>query len=369
MKIIEVKQKDQKQAFLELTQAVYSNDPNYIEPLFSDVESVFTKAKNKAFKKGNAVRWVMFNESNTCIGRIAAFYQDKQSKRFGGWGFFDCAGGKSEARMLIETAESWLRDQNCEKIQAPINFGSRDSFWGLRIQADSSPSYQEGYHLPIYQDWIESMGYIREIEQTTYEISHKDFNYERFANISQRTLKNSDYRFECLKFSEIEIFARDFVKIYNEAWAFHEDFEPLEYEELLEKFLEMKPAVVPQTIIFAYHQERPIGFFVNMLDINQVFKSFHGKMSLWNKIQFLMKRGSIDRLKGVVFGVVPDYHNKGVEAGMIMKLYREALKLNKYKVMELSWIGDFNPKMLSMLKSLGARLIKTHHTYYKEISK
>ena len=367
MRIAEVKLKTEIKEFLDLPARIYCDDPHYIEHIRSDIEAVFDPKQNKAFNNGTARRWITLNENGECAGRIAAFYQDKRSKRFGGWGFFD-AFERDTAEMLIKHAEDWLKENDCKQIQAPVNFGSRDSYWGLRIKADSAPSYQENYHQEVYQQWIEDLGYEREIEQTTYEISHQDFNFERFSNISQRTLKNSDYRFVSLDYSRINQFAKDFVEIYNQAWSFHDDFEPLEEKELLARFKEMKAAVIPETIIFAYHQERPIGFFVNMLEINQVFKDFNGELTLWNKLRYLFRRGQIDRLKGVVFGVIPDYHNKGVEAGMIMKLYREALKLNNYKVMELSWIGDFNPKMLSMLKSLGARLIKTHHTYLKKFS-
>ena len=68
-----------------------------------------------------------------------------------------------------------------------------------------------------------------------------------------------------------------------------------------------------------------------------------------------------------MFGVVPDYHNLGIETGLIMKCY-DGIKDDKIvKSMELAWIGDFNPKMLSMLRSMGARLSKTHHTYSKNL--
>jgi GNAT superfamily N-acetyltransferase len=367
MRIVEVKQKIEIKNFLDLPARIYCDDPHYIEHIRSDIEAVFDPKQNKSFGNGTAIRWIALNENGECSGRIAAFYQDKKSKRFGRWGFFD-AFERDTAEMLIKYAEDWLKENDCEQIQAPVNFGSRDSYWGLRINADSAPSYQENYHRKVYQQWIEDLGYEREIEQTTYEISHQDFNFERFSNISQRTLKNNDYRFVSLDYSRINQFASDFVEIYNQAWSFHDDFEHLVENELLARLKEMKAAVIPETIIFAYHQERPIGFFVNMLEINQVFKDFNGELTLWNKLRYLFRRGQIGRLKAVVFGVIPDYQNKGVEAGMIMKLYREALKLNNYKVMELSWIGDFNPKMLSMLKSLGARLIKIHHTYFKVFS-
>jgi hypothetical protein len=53
---------------------------------------------------------------------------------------------------------------------------------------------------------------------------------------------------------------------------------------------------------------------------------------------------------------------------MIIKFHQGMLALNRVDSMELSWIGDFNPKMISMLQSLGAYKTKTHHTFLKKKS-
>jgi hypothetical protein len=120
--------------------------------------------------------------------------------------------------------------------------------------------------------------------------------------------------------------------------------------------------------VFAYDNERPIGFFIAILEINQVFKRFKGKMGLWQQLQFLWYRNTINKAKGIVFGVVPDYQNLGIETGLIMKFYEGIHSNQTVQSMELAWIGDFNPKMISMLESLGAVKTKIHHTYRKEIS-
>ena len=38
-------------------------------------------------------------------------------------------------------------------------------------------------------------------------------------------------------------------------------------------------------------------------------------------------------------------------------------KKPQYKHFDLSWVGDFNPKMISLHKATGAQHNKTHHTY------
>ena len=368
MEIVKISQHNKKQIreFHNLLNVIYMNDEHFVMPIINDVEAVFDPSKNKRYMQGEAERWLLI-ENEVCVGRIAAFYEMKQGKPTGGWGFFEVINQESYAIKLIETAENWLREKGCEKILAPVNFGDRDSFWGLLINGDRKPSYLENYNPHYYQNFIEGCGYEREIEQTTYDISLDDFNYERFSAIAKRAMGNAEYRFEFLDFGNLEKYVADFVSIYNEAWTFHEDFVPLDRETLLKRFKSMKMAMYPEFAVFAYHKERPIGFFVSILELNEVFIDFGGRLSLWNKLMFLLKRGGITKAKGIIFGVVPDYQKLGIDTGLIMKSYEGMRKIEKISSMELAWIGDFNPKMLSMLRSLGAKLTKTHHTYGKNL--
>lgn len=348
---------------------IYQNDSHYIKPIRSEVEAVFDPTKNNSFKKGEAVRFLLLGEDNrTVVGRIAAFYQDKAGKRHGAWGFFECENNVAYAEALIASAEDWLKAKGCVSAQAPVNFGSRDRFWGLWISASRSPSYQENYHPGYYRALIENAGYAVEIEQTTYEIDRETFQMERFKKIAARTFGNEAYEYRILDFRCIDRFALDFVEVYNQAWAFHEDFEPLELQTIQKQFRKMKAAMLPELGVFAYHENKPIGFFISILELNEVFKDFDGQLGWWNKLLFLLRRNSIQTARGIVFGIAPKYQYKGIEAGLIMKSHDALSKINRFKRMELSWIGDFNPKMISMLNALGAQLIKTHHTYLKIFS-
>ncbi|NBX26817.1 MAG: GNAT family N-acetyltransferase [Chitinophagia bacterium] len=370
MRMHEVQSSKDKKTFLRIALTINANDPQWIRPLDKDIEEVFDEKKNKFFKRGIAKRWLLLNDNDECIGRVAAFVnrQYKEAQPTGGIGFFECIDDRELAMKLWDLAESWLGEEQCVSIDAPINFGDRDSFWGLLISASNPVSYRESYNPPYYRAWIEARGYAIEIEQSTYDITNATFNYERFSKISDRVMSKGNYRFVYLDYSKLSQFAADFVQIYNEAWAFHDDFEPLTPEVLNKRLKEIKPAMPKEFAVFAYDRDRPIGFFIAILEINQVFKRFKGKMGLWQQLQFLMYRGTITKAKGIVFGVVPDYQNLGIETGLIMKCYQGIKDDKIVDSMELAWIGDFNPKMISMLESLGAKKTKIHHTYRKEIS-
>lgn len=361
-----VETNDQLQAFIDFPKKLYARDNNYIMPLDIDIRHTFDRNYNPAFSNGDCCSWLLYN-NNEIVGRISAFYNDveKTGVRTSGCGFFECINNQEIANKLFDTAKEWLQTNNCTYMDGPINFGERDSFWGLMVEGFASPSYRENYNFPYYKELFENYGFVFEIGQTTSLISEKKFNFERFNLLASRVFKNPEYKFEYFKISNIGKYAEDFVSIYNKAWAFHENFIPMTKDKILIRMNEMKPIVVEDLNVFAYHNGEPIGFYLTVLDVNQIFKHVNGKMNLIGKLKFLYYKKFVKRIRGIVFGVSPEFQNKGIEVALIMKFRESMIRLGKFEDNELAWIGDFNPKMLSMFESMGAEPIKRHITYRK----
>jgi hypothetical protein len=362
--IIEVDNKVLGKAFLDLPKKLYSQDKNYIMPLDKDINETFDPTINVSYQTGDCKRWLI-QKDNQWIGRIAAFYNkiEKTNTITGGCGFFECINDQEVANALFDTAKTWLKQNGCHYMDGPINFGDRDSFWGLMIEGFASPSYRENYNFPYYKDLFENYGFTKEIGQTTSLISEEIFNFERFSKLSSRVFANPVYTFEHIKMSNINKFAQDFITIYNKAWAFHENFVPMTMEKILVRMKQMKPILVENLNWFVYANGEPVGFYLTVLDVNQIFKYVNGKMNWLGKLKFLYYKRQVKRVRGIVFGVVPEYHNLGLEVALIMKFREFIIKGNHFTENELAWIGDFNPKMLSMFESMGAQPIKKHITY------
>jgi hypothetical protein len=61
-------------------------------------------------------------------------------------------------------------------------------------------------------------------------------------------------------------------------------------------------------------------------------------------------------------GVIPSFQRMGIESGIFYQLKQVMLKKPWYNDMEMSWVGDFNPKMNALFKSFGATHTLTHLT-------
>lgn len=367
MQVVEVSGPALEQAFLQVNVDLNKGNPNYIQPLNKDVRAIFDPAKNKAFRFGNAQRWLLRDASGKYIGRIAAFYNKKYKSKgdegpVGGLGFFDCINNQQAASLLFDTAKQWLVQQEPSLVamDGPINFGERDRFWGLVVEGFQEPLYNMNYNPPYYRALFEAYGFQVFFNQLCIGINPKaPLNpklWERHAQFA----KDPAFTARIINKSEIEKYAGDFATVYNAAWAGHGGLKTIKKEQVVQMFRTMKPVMDKRLLWFVYHKEQPIAMFINLPDLNQWFKYLHGKFDLWHKLKFLWVKQTrrCKKFTGLVFGVVPEYQGKGVDAFMIVEAAKVVqLPEMPYDEYEMQWIGDFNPKMLNIAQNLGDTFI------------
>ena len=171
MQIIEVIDPSQEKEFYQLPKMIYKDDPKWIAPLIQDIKKIFNPAQNKFHKEGEITRWILQKDGKT-IGRIAAFthkkIMDGQKYKNGGVGFFECINDQMAANLLFDTAKEWLQARGMEAMDGPINFGEKDNWWGLLIDAKTDVMYGMSYN-PKY--------YIELFEQYGFKDYYKQFNY------------------------------------------------------------------------------------------------------------------------------------------------------------------------------------------------
>ena len=156
------------------------------------------------------------------------------------------------------------------------------------------------------------------------------------------------------------------MEIYNDAWQDFENFVPITKETLIESFNKMKAIMDERLIWFSYVNNEPASFVIILPDANQIIKPLNGKLGLIEKLKFLYYRWKgVSRMRAVVMGTKKAYQKHGLESAMFIKLKEYVLPLNQYEELELSWVGDFNDKMLAIHEATGATFGKRHVTLRK----
>lgn len=370
MQLMPVTDAKTSKEFLLVNVIINGNDPNYIQPLNKDVNDVFDPTKNKAFRFGTAKRWILKDDSGKLIGRIAAFtnskYKNKEDEQLtGGIGFFDCVDNQEAAGILFNSAKQWLIDNGMEAMDGPINFGERDRWWGLVIEGFKPPLYGMNYNQPYYKKLFETYGF--QIFYYQYCMGRPMHGRlpERFYEAHERLEKKGGFSARRIEADKLNQYAADFVTIYNKAWALHEGNKEMTVESAQKLFRTMKPILDPDLVWFTYFNNEPIAFYINIPDVNKIFKEFHGKFGLWQKLQFLWykKRKKLNSATGIIFGVAPRFHSMGVDYYMIVEAAKILQVQQQYMYTELQWQGDFNPKMVNISKNLLFDVTRTLATY------
>jgi hypothetical protein len=370
MQLIEVTNKQLSKDFILVNVEINKNDPNYIRPLDKDINEVFNPKKNKTFRHGEAIRWILKNEEGQLIGRIAAFVNKKYKNKgddvpIGGVGFFDCINDQNAADMLFDVAKHWLMERGMQAMDGPINFGERDRWWGLLVEGFQPPVYCLNYNPPYYEQLFETYGFKLFFEQTCFALRVKDRLQQKFYDRHALLAQDANFSARYIQKSQLEKFAKDFTIVYNKAWAGHGGLKELSNQIVLKMFKAMKPVMDERICWFTYYKDEPIATWINLPDLNQWFKYLNGKFDLWHKLKFLWikKTKRCKKFTGLVFGIVPEFHGKGVDAFMIMegaKIIQEPMLYDEY---EMQWIGEFNPKMINVAESLGTYRSRKLITY------
>ncbi len=374
MTIKEVISADDRKEFLLLPLRLYKNSEQWIRPLDKDIESVFDPDKNKTFRTGECIRWILKNEEGETTGRIAAFYDTKIAKKgndqpTGGMGFFECINDKSAAFLLFDQCKKWLQSKGMEAMNGPVNFGSRDRWWGLLVEGfDRPPNYQCNYNPPYYRDFFEAYGFQVYFYQLTFGRKVDGPIDEKLHEKAKLIARDPAYKFEYLKKKDWSTLADKIREVYNRAWASRGEIAELTDQQAKLIVKQMKPIMDEKLIWFGYYNNEPIAFFLSLPEVNQIFKHLNGKLNLIGKLKFLWHTLLRTNRKafGVLFGVVPAHQGKGVD-GAIIEEFRQLhqVKINRYEEYEMNWIGDFNTKMIRVVEQINAPVVKRHATYRK----
>ena len=360
--------------WLHLDRKIYKDCPYWVCPLDDDIEKIFNPERNHLFEGGEAIRWIVLDDKGEAVGRIAAFYNREQAKvteNMGCCGFFESIDNQEVANMLFDAAREWLTERGLEGMDGPVNFGSRDAWWGLLVEGyEHQPLFENPYHPPYYKELFENYGFQNYFNQNTYvwKIDDDDVNEVVYERV-KRLMSTPGYRFAPIGKEDLYSAVEKVRTIYNKAWALFTGVQPMTAEEGRKMADTMRPIIDRNLIWFAYFNDEPIGFFIMVPDLNRLIGKYNGKFGIVNKLRMmwdLKVRKKSDRIFAIVFGITPEFQGKGVESGFMQAMLEGYIrtKKNQYRSVEFAWIGDFNPVMNRMVERyICARKHKMHTTY------
>jgi hypothetical protein len=330
--------------------------------------------RNPFFEHAKCKFWLAYRGA-TPVGRISAQVDQLHLQRYeDSTGFFGLLEAEDEAetfRALMDTAETWLRDQGMRRVLGPFNL-SINQECGLLVEGfDTPPMVMMGHARPYYGARVEENGYRKEKDLLAYRID-ADFELTRAMRLGikraqkrvhLRPLRRSIFR------EELRILQDIFEDAWSKNWGFV-PFTKAEFEHMGKSFKLLLP---DDQVQIAEVDGVPAAFMVAVPNVNEAIKDLNGKLFPlgWLKLLWRLKVAYPKSARVAMMGVRQRYQNSRLAAAlavMVVEAARPPAVKRGVLSAEMSWILEDNMGMRSILDALGGVIYKRYRIYGKELT-
>lgn len=359
--------------FIKAQWKFYKNDPNFVPPLLMDRQKLLNMRKNPFYKHSDMQLFLAERDGNV-VGRIAAIVNDNHNQThhdtLGFFGFFECEDRQETADALFAAASEWLRKKGKTDMRGPVNPSMNDET-GLFVDGDDGPPViLMTYNPPYYENLILRSGFGVVKNLHAYFLDAADWMSDKLARLANVITQRNHITFRSVDLKTKDGFRRDVATlkdIYNRAWEPNWGFVKMTDEEFDFLAADLKQVADPEYAIIMEIKGVPAGFVLALPDINQAL--IHNKNGgiiggVWH---LLTKRKSINRLRIIVLGVLPEFQKTGADAALYYEIGRRAYPKG-IRTAEASWILEDNVMMIrGLTQTMKARHYRTYRLYQKSL--
>jgi len=359
--------------FIKAQWLFYQNNPNWVAPLVMDRKKLLNQKLNP-FYKHSALQMFLAERNGKVVGRIAAITNDNHNATFrdkvGFFGFFECIDDHDVAKALIQAASEWLQQRGMTHIRGPVNPSMNDECGLLVDGFDGPPVILMTYNPPYYQALLEGAGLEKAKDLYAYILDQQTFRTDKLNRMQDMLMQRYGLTIRNVNMKNKAQFQADVAAlkdIYNAAWEENWGFVKMTDEEFDFLAADLKQIANPDYVFFVESHGKTAGFCLALPDVNQCFihnPSGNIVTGLWH---LLTKKKRIDTVRIIVLGVLPEFHNKGIDAVMYHVVASRALA-NGVRYGEASWILEDNDMMNRALRTtMKGTAYRTYRIFEKPI--
>ena len=357
--------------FIKFPWRVYRDDPYWVPPLISERKDFLDPQKNPFFEHSE-VELFLAQRNGETIGTVAAIINDNHNafheEKAGFFGLFEVIEDYAVADGLLTTARDWVKAKGMDVIRGPMNMSVNDECGLLVDGFDSSPVVMMTYNPRYYVNLIERFGFVKAKDLYAYIVSTDIFNSKienipsKFLRVAEIAQKRAGVRVRKINMKDFDAEVEKAKAVYNSAWEKNWGAVPMTDAEFDHLAHGLKQFLDPDLLLLAEVDDRPVGIFVGLPDVNQPLLHVNGRLFPFGWIKYLWYRRKIDILRGLIMGVIAEYRERGVDALMYVEAAKEAFRKG-YKRCEMSWILEDNVMMNRIIQRIGGEVYKTYRIY------
>ena len=361
MKVCAVDNRKLQKRFLLFRKELYKSRKLYIDNNYFMLKEIF--GGKLKFTEDLEIKPVMITDESggiLCEGVIA--YTD-DLKEYVQLCFFEAKKGCKEAvKMLVDEAVKVGKEHGCKKLVIGL-YGHVN--YGLGLQSshyDESNSFSSPGNPSFYNDYLSDLGceLIKLNSYITYDLQNRLDRYRAIIDKFDR-----QYEFRVFDKKRFDYYSKIYTDLNNECFADHRYYYHRNYEHDKEMLKELFLFMKEDSIIFAFHEDEPVGFIMWYPDYNELANP--GEIfGVIHYLRYKLNTRSIRTAKVMEYGVLKEYRGSGLPMALINKVYERMPDYGCTRV-ETSWILDENEDSNSFCRAICEKNYKDYAVYEKSI--
>jgi hypothetical protein len=368
---IDLADKKQVRAFLDLPFQIYRTHPNWVPPLATDARDQLDPRRHPFYKHSQAA-FFLAHKNDRVVGRIAALenrnYNTFNNEKAAFFNLFECEADREVSRALFEAAFDWSRARGLDRIIGPHGFTALDGN-GLLVRGfDRRPPFGMAYNPPYYAELVEAAGFRLANEAVSGYIGPDWKIPERIHELSERVQQRRGLnvvRFNSKK--ELLALVPHFKELYNGSLGGTRDNTLITDDEVNGIVAQMLSFADPKLIKIVKKDERMVGFLLAYPDISGALQKTKGRLLPFGWLTLLLETKRTDWINLNGAGMIDEYRGVGGTAILFSEMHKSVLESGQFRHAYVVQIGVENERMQREMRELGIDFCILHRVYERDL--
>ena len=358
--VIEVHGTSDLKRWVELPNALYRDDANYIPQILREERDFFSPAKNPSFKISKT-KLLLARSGERVVGRICGIIHSLETRKLGymrgRFGWFESVEDPDVATALMGYLEKWFIAEGCQEMTGPHGFGDLDPEGMLVEGFDALPTIAGSYNKPFYPVMIEAFGFKKDVDyiETRFEFPMEMPSlFQMFAKKVLPAAEAEGYRLlEGLTKKGIKEYSGQFWDLLEASFEHLYGVTPLTDDQ--KAFYEKKyfGFIDPRFMqLVVDGSGRLQGFFLGLPSLSHSFQRMGGRLYPFGFFHILRGFKHFDTVDFYFAGVHPQADVKRILPMMAVGMWR-ALKAANVRYVETNRELESNTTVVNIWSRFG----------------
>ena len=313
-----VTKKDLKR-FITFVDKLYEGCEFFVPPLHKGQE--YDLMKSPSLEYCRRKMWVVEDASGNVMGRICAMinhrYNEKYDKKRVRFGWFDLINDIEVARLLIETAEAWAKENGMEEIHGPLFYNTLGRQGMLVEGFDKLAPFSCLYNYPYYVDLVQQLGFEKECDWLQYMMRADQGVEPRMTAIAERLMQR--YKLKVADFDRLKKdpeTVKKFFKMYNESFDGHVyNFIPFTDAEIKAETEQIMPQLNSKLCCVLMDEDDEVAAFgIAVPCLSKAMQKAKGRLFPFGWYHVLKALKNYEHVDLMINGAAPKWQNSGISS-------------------------------------------------------